>query len=318
MSRLARRLRALTLAALVTGLAVACAGVTHAAFTAATQNPGNVVTARPDWTPPSTSRAVVQKSEGGETGYLRMLGNFRAYAQVTDGGNPPSGVASVRAEEPNSGYALNLSPGAFTVDGLTYNWASAVAQIPLLTFAGSYPWDVISTDNLGLTNRQTPFVAVVDNTRPTATNVQTANGGPGAIAGRPNAGDMLTLTINDPLDRISIVAGWTTGTATVTVRILNGTGGTPDRLTIDGSNFGTVSLGRNDYVSAETTFTGSSLVRNTNQLVLTLGTLGVGTPTTAAGNGTMSFTPDADAFDRAGNRINATVATEAAPADRDF
>jgi hypothetical protein len=311
------RRRAL-LAGLLLALAAGAVGVTHAAFTRTTENPANVVTARPDWTPPTTSGAVVQKSEGGETGYLRTLGSFRAYAQVTDGGNPPSGTATVEAEEPNSGFSLTMAPGAFTVDGVAYNWASAVTQVPLLTFAGSYPWDVVMTDNLGQSNRQTPFVAVVDNTRPTATDVQTTNGPPGAPAGRANAGDSATLTFNEPIDRISIVGGWTTGSATVTARILNGTGGTNDRLTVDGSNFGTVNLGRNDYVSAEATFTGSTLVRNTNQIVLTLGTLAGGTPTTAGGNGAMTYTPDADAFDRAGNRVNATAPGESGGNDRDF
>jgi hypothetical protein len=310
-----RPARLLAAVALTVALVASAVGVTHAAFTRTTQNPGNVLTAAPDWEPPSTSRAVVQKSEGGETGFLRTLGNFRAYAEVTDGGNPPSGTASVRAEEPNSGFTLPMAPGSFTVDGLTYNWASAVTQVPLFTFAGTYPWDVIMTDNLGQTRRVSPFQAVVDNTRPTATDVQTVNSG---AAGRPNTGDTLTLTINEPLDRISIVAGWTTGTRSVTARILNGTGGTSDRLTIDGSNFGTVNLGRNDYVTAETTFVNSTLVRNTNQFVLTLGTLGAGTPTTAGGNGTMSFTPDADAFDRAGNRINATAPNESGGNDREF
>ena len=320
MRPLPRRAPRLVLAALACGAVILGAlGVTHAAFTQATQNPGNVITARPDWTPPSAGRSVVQKTEGGETGYVRTGNDFRAYAQVTDSGNPASGTAGVSLEVPTFGYSLPLTAGAFTVDGLAYNWASAVSTVPFFTFAGSYPYDVRMTDNLGQVGTDGTFPAVVDNTRPTATDVQTANGGAGAVLGRPNAGDSVTLTHSEPIDRISVVAGWTAGTAAVTARILNGTGATNDRLAIDGSNFGTVNLGRNDYVTAETTFTGSSLVRNaTSQLVLTLGAVGAGTPSTAAGTGTTVYTPDADTFDRAGNLVNATLATESGAADREL
>lgn len=300
-------------------LATGFVGVTHAAFSGGSQNTGNVVAAAPDWVPPSASGSVAQKPEGGETGYLRDGSTFRVYAQVSDGGNPPSGTASVRAEVPNSGFAIPMTAGAFTVDGQSFNWGSAATAVPAGTPAGTYAYDVLMTDNLGQAGTSSGFSVQIDNTAPTATDVQTASGGAPAQPGRPNTGDTVTLTFGEPLDRVSVAPGWTAGTAAVTVRIFNGTGAVNDSLIIDGASFGTIQLGRNDYVTAETTFTGSSLTRNTNQLQVTLGTRATGgAPPGGVGTGTMTLTPSTAAFDRAGNRVQAINATESGAADREF
>jgi len=311
-----RRLGSVVLALLALGTAGAGVGVTHSAFTAGTQAPGNVVSSAADWAGPTTSRSVIQKAQGGDTGYVRTGGSFRVFAQVTDAGNPASGTASVQMQVPSTGYALALASGSFAADGLTYNWASGLTAVPFPS-ARSYPYNVRATDNLGQLGVTGTFPAVVDNTRPTATDVQRANGA-GSVAGRPDPGDTLTLTFDEPIDGISVAAGWTTGAATVTARILNGTGSVDDRLVVDGSNFGTLNLGRNNYVTADTTFTGSTLTRSGNQIVLTLGTLAGGATGSGGGNGDMTFIPGTDMFDRAGNPLNPTSVTESGGNDRDF
>jgi hypothetical protein len=272
-------------------------GATHAAFSQSTASPGNVITTVPDWLAPVASRSVVQKSEGGETGYLRQNGSFRAYAEVTDAGNPASGTATARAEVPGTGFGVDMAPGSFTIAGLTYNY------------------DVLTADNAANGGTSGPFPAVIDNTAPSATDVQTTNSG---VAGRPTRNDVVTLTFSEPIDYVSLIASWTGGSTTATVRIRNNVGGR-DRLSVDGSNLGEVDLGRSDYVGAETTFPGSTLTRSGNAITIQLGNPSpAGGPTTAAGAGSMIATPNPAAFDRAGNPVQGAAATESAAADRDF
>jgi predicted ribosomally synthesized peptide with SipW-like signal peptide len=290
-------------------------GATHAAFTQSTESPGNVITTVPDWLAPVASRSVAQKSEGGETGYLRQNGSFRAYAQVTDAGNPASGTATARAEVPSTGFGVDMAPGSFTIAGLTYNWATAATAVPAGTPEGSYGYDVLTADNAGNSGTSGPYTVVIDNTAPTLTDVQTTNSG---VAGRPTRNDVVTLTFSEPIDYVSLIASWTGGSTTATVRIRNDVAGR-DRLSVDGSNLGDVDLGRSDYVGAETTFPGSTLTRTGNAITIQLGNPSPGGgPTTAAGTGTMIATPNVAAFDRAGNRVQAAAATESGAADRDF
>ena len=295
----------------------AIVGGTYGAFGSQTQNPGDRVTAAPDWSPPAAARGVVQKGEGGETGFIRSAGSFRVFAQVTDGGNPPSGTASVEAEVPLTGYTIPLAPGIYNADGLSYNWGTPLTAVPFGTFALTYNYEHVMTDNLGHTSTQTGFSVVVDNARPTPTTVQTTTAG---SPGMPSAGDTVVYTFSEPMDRLSILATWTGATATATVQINNNVGGT-DRLSVNSTTLGTTNLNRADYVTANVQFANSTLARVGNTIVLTLGTPTAGT-STAAGNGTMAWTPGVApgpvAYDRAGNLIQTGTANESGGADREF
>jgi hypothetical protein len=84
---------------------------------------------------------------------------------------------------------------------------------------------------------------------------------------------------------------------------------------------GSVNLGRNDYVSASATFgasgAASTMVQSGNSITITFGTASAG-PSTTASTGTMSWTPSASAYDRAGNAETTTARSESGSADREF
>jgi hypothetical protein len=324
-----RRNVTLALAAvLVAGALVGLLGRgTFASFSGQASNSSAGLTADADWTPPTVSAAVAAKAAGGDGGYLRDGGSYYAYASVTDGGNPASGVASVSADAGLGPLSLSSAGGPWAVDGVSYNYRSAVQTLPTGIPAATYPFSVTATDRDTPANSQTQngFSVVVDNTAPSATDMQAANGG--SIAGRPEQGDAVTFTYSEPIERVSILGGWTSGSANVVVRINNGT---YDRLQVfDSANAallpltnGTgLSLGRSDYVQFDRTFgatgTPSTMVRSGNSITITLGTPS-GAGTTASANGTMSWTPSANATDRAGNPATTSPVNESGAPDREF
>lgn len=315
-------------AVLVAGVAVAVLGrETSAAFSGQASNGSAGLAADTDWTPPTASAAAVAKAAGGDAGYITAGGTYYAYSDVTDGGNPASGVASVSADAGLGAIALTSTGGPWTVDGVSYNYRTAVQTLAAGTPAGTYPFTVSSTDSDTPANGQTQngFSVVVDNTGASASDVQTANGG--TIAGRPEPGDTVTFTYSEPIERLSILPGWTGTSANVVVRINNGS---PDRLQVYNAtntallqltNAAGLNLNRTDYVGANRTFgvtgTPSTMVRSGNSITITLGTQS-GAGTTAAGNGTMAWTPSASATDRAGNPTSTTTRNETGSADPEF
>ena len=311
-------------------LALATTGVqfSSATFSTGSANPANAITANSDWTAPTVSASVVAKTAGGVAGTIKQGGAYYAYAQVTDGGGPPSGLASVKANLSSitaSQTAATLTAGSYTVGGATYNYRSAslTAKNPLA--AGAVPYTVTPTDAAGNTVIQAGFSVVVDNTAPAATDVQTANA-TGGIAGRPEAGDALTLTFSKPIDPNSVLAAWSGAATNVVVRITNGGTGT-DVLTVrNAANaaqlpLGSINLGRTDYVTTTVNFgataTASQMRQAGNAIVLTLGTASAA-GTTAAAAAPMVWTPAAGATDAAGNATPATAVTETGAADLDF
>ncbi len=318
------RLRALVLlVALGAGLGLA-GGTTYAAFFATTSNPGNSFTAKADWTPPSAAGSVIMRNGGSVPGYIRQGGTYFVYASVTDGGNPPSGVSSVTANVTNittgqTAVPLTTAACPCVVGGVTYNYRSAslTASNPLA--AGTKTYTLTMTDAGGNSATQSGFIATVDNTAPSGSDIQTAN--KVFVAGHAETGDTITYTFSETIDPSSVMAGWD-GTATsVTLRLTNNAGG--DRVTVfNGAtqlNLGTVNLGRTDYTTGTVNFTGSTMVQSGAVITITLGTPDQPSRLrTAAGNGTMTWTPSASALDPAGNACSTASRTESGPADPEF
>jgi hypothetical protein len=305
------------------GLTIGLAGgATYAAFYATTSNQGNSFTSAADWTAPSASASVIARTTAYLPGYIRQGGTYYVYANVTDGGNPPSGITSVTANVSSITTGQTAAPlvaGSYSAGGVTYNYRSAslTATNPLV--AGTKVYTLTMTDAASNSATQSGFFVTVDNTAPAGSDVQTANGG--ATVGRAETGDRITYTFSEQIDTYSILAGWTGATTAVTVRITNNSGG--DRVTIrNAANtaqlpFGTVNLGRTDYVTTTRDFTNSTMVQSGAVITITLGTPS-GATTTAAGNGTMTWTPSATALDIAGNACSTAVVTESGAADREF
>jgi hypothetical protein len=300
-------------------LAAAIFGATWSAFSSQTDNTGDSISAAPDYAAPSVSAQSITKAAGGIGGYLAQNSQFYVYANVTDTGNPASGIASVNASGNLPGYGqqsipLSTTGGPWTVGGVTYNYRSAVNTFPPMA-EQTIPLSIDAADNAS-NSGSTPFNLVIDNTAGSATTVQTANGG--ATAGRPEAGDSVTYTFSEPVEPISVISTWTdpTSSKTATVTITDGGAGN-DTLTVGGANLGTLNLGRTDYVTATRTYTNSTLTVSGNTLKVVLGTAS-GAGTTAAGNGTMSWASSGAATDRAGNAFSGNTATESGAPDKEF
>jgi hypothetical protein len=316
------------LAMLAVGAAIGAAGEsTFALFSGGTSSSSSSLNADTDWAPPEASASVIVKVAGGEPGYVRPGGTYYFYADVRDSGNPASGIASVGADA-GLGLVTLSAGGPWTVGGVSYDHRSVLQTVPTGAPAGTYPYTVTSTDLDLPPNSQTQggFNVTVDATAPAGSNVQTANGA--ATVGRPEQGDSLTFTYSEPMEPISILTGWDGASTSVVVRIDNAGGG--DRLQVWNAanafqlpltNAAGLNLGRTDYVTSNQTFgaggTASTMVRSGNSITITLGTAS-GTTTTAAGSGTMSWTPSGTATDRAGNPASTTAVSEPGPADPEF
>jgi hypothetical protein len=315
----------LTAAGFVALLGLVGSGVTLGAFRGTTSDSGNSFSAATDWAAPTVSASVISKSPGYSSGFVKQGGTYYLYANVSDAGNPASGVSTINANVSSittGATSVALTAGSYTVEGVSYGYRSAsrVASNPLA--AGSKTYSITSTDAAGNSRTQSTFSVTVDNTAPAASDVQAANGG--SIVGRPEQNDTITYTFAEPIDPESILTGWTGSATNVVVRVNNAS---PDTVTIfNAANTtqlppGTIDLGRNDYVGANRTFgatgTASSMVRSGSTITITLGTQS-GAGTTAGANGTMTWTPSTATYDRAGNAGTATAATESGTADKEF
>jgi hypothetical protein len=316
---------ALALLAALLGLGTT-AGVVWALYTNSAASDGNELVAAADWVAPSATASTIGKSQGGVPGYIRQGGTYMVYANVSDTGGPASGVSSVSANASavtTGQTAAALSPGSFPIGGVTYSHRSGTLTAGATLAAGTYSYSLTSKDLAGNSRTQSGYSVTVDNTAPTAADIQTANK-TGNTAGKPEAGDTITFTFSEPIDPSSILAGWEGQATGVVVRITNSTG---DPLTVfNAANttqlpFGSVNLGRNDYATASATFgasgTASTMVLSGNSITITFGTASAG-PSTASTTGTMIWTPSASAYDRAGNAETTTARSETGTADREF
>ena len=316
-SRRAKWAALLSVAALA--MASATVGGTHGAFAGQTDNGGNVITAMPDFRGPTVSSVAIGRSTGYATGYIRTGSTYRIYADVTDLGTPPSGTETVVADVSNvtaGQVAVPLVAGSYTAGGVSYNYQSAVLTADTLP-SGPISFSVTATD--AAANATTVNSSVTgDNTAPAASNISASGG----IAGRPEVGDVLTLTTTDMLDPFSLLANWTGAATTVQVHIVNQGGG--DRLQVWDSigltqlPFGTINLGRADFTTTTLNFNGSTMTQAGTAINITLGAPVVGLQTTVAGTGTMSWNPGNTATDRAGNAMTTGNFNEPAPVDIDF
>lgn len=272
----------------------------------ATDNAGNTTTSaevtnrRIDNTPP----AVSLTSPGAR---IRATVTLNASASDTGG----SGVASVT-------FRRRVNPAGPWTTIATDNTAPYSANFDTtLVTDGTYDLSALATDVAGNTNESIVTV-VIDNTRPTATDIQIVDGG--GTVGRPETGDTVTYTFSEAMDPNSIFAGWDGSSLTVTLRLTNNGGN--DRVRIyDAANVVESTLGQvrtgGNYVGGTRTFTGSTMVMSGNTVVVTLGTPSGGV-NTVAGNRTANWYPVVGALDLAGNQMMTTIRAETGAADPNF
>jgi chitinase len=252
----------------------------------------------------NTGPSVTMSDPGG---FLRATVTLTATA-----GDAGSGLATLRIQRAPTGS------GAWA-DVCTVTSSPAGCALNTAALAdGGYDLRAIATDAAGNAAASAAVVnRVVDNTAPGGVDVQTTNGS--GTAGRPDTGDVLAYTFSEPMRPASILAGWTGAATPVVVRF---TKGNPDVITVyDATNttplaLGSVTSGKK-YVTANTTFTGSSMVLSGNTIAVTFGTPS-GATAVANGTGTLQWTTSTAATDRAGNPLKAGTVAETGVLDIDF
>jgi hypothetical protein len=305
----------------------AIGGVTYGAFFSTTSNSGNSFTSAADWTPPSASSSVIGKTPGYLAGQIKNSITYFVYANVSDSGNPPSGIGTVTADVSNittGQTAVALAAGSYSVNGVSYNYrnAAALTSNAGLT-AGAKTYTLNLTDNAANNQVQTGFSVTGDVTRPSGSGIQATNGG--ATGGKAEPGDVVTYTWNEQMEPNSYVAGWTGLTSqAVTVRVIDGGGVTNDTMQIwnaaNGAqlNFGTVNLRNAGYVAGNVYFA-SAMTMAGNSITIVLGAQsGPGTTAQVVATANMTWTPVTGALDAAGNTCQTTGVTEGAPLDAEF
>jgi hypothetical protein len=272
---------------------------------------------------PTVSAAVINKTTGDTPGFIKRSQAYFVYANVTDAA-PSSGISTVTANVTNitagtTAAAMTTTGGPWTVGGVSYNYRSASLTSGGALTAGAKTFTITATDVSANSVTQGGFSVTVDITAPTPSDVQTTNVSGGTV-GKAEVGDTIIYTFSEAIDPASILAAWDGTSTSVTVRLNNAVN---DNVTIYNSTnltqlpMGTIDLGRTDYVTANRTFTTSTMIMSGSTITITLGTAS-GATTTAASTGAMIWTPSATATDRAGNACSTSPATETGAADRDF
>ncbi len=304
-----------------------------------TSSASSSLTVTVDTSAPVVGTTVIAKTTGYLAGSIKQLGTFYVYANVTDA----SGISTVTANNStlvtSGGTTVSLVAGSYSVGGVTYNFRSAsqTAKNPLT--AGAYTYSITSTDEHGNSATQSSFPVTVDNTVPTASDVQTANASGGTV-GKAEGGDTITFTFAEPIDPESVLTTWTGASSNVVLHLVDG-GCTlslcsPDSVEIwNAANttqlpLGSVNLNRGDYngnivlslfKGPDITFgasgTASTMVKSGSTITVTLGTVS-GSPNTAAVASTMQWTPSGTPYDAAGNLGSTAPATESGSADKEF
>jgi hypothetical protein len=317
-----------TVLLLTLGLIVASAVAAYAVFTKQRQVPSNAFTTAADWVAPTTSASVIAKTAGGTAGFIKQGQTYYVYANVTDTGNPPSGVSTVTTNVSSittGSTAVALVSGSYTIGGVTYGYRTNSITANATLAANTYTYSITATDVGGHSATTNTWSVVVDNTAPSASDVQAVNKA-GGIAGRAEIGDTITYTFSETMDPNSILAGWTGASTNVVLRLNDGGVGNDTVTIFDAANsaqlpLGSVNLARIDYTLASVTFgatgTASTMVQSGAAITITLGTQSAAA-TTAAIPGSMIWTPSATATDRGGNACTTTARTEANPSDKEF
>jgi hypothetical protein len=230
-------------------------------------------------------------------------GTTNVGATVTD----ISGVASVQMQYRRTGTTTWTTLCTATVPASGSSYSCPLVTTTLVN-GGSYDLRFIATDKAIPAHVTTTPVTTftVDNTAPTASDVQAGNGG---TVGTLDAGDTLTFMFSEPMLPASILSGWDGSATAVTVRVTDAS--TADKLEVyDAANSTRTNLTAAatplnldaDYVASNVTYN-ATMQRVGNNIIVTFGALTSGTRRTGARKGRMVWTPSTSATDMAGNAI---------------
>jgi chitinase len=253
----------------------------------------------------------------------RRVDNTAPTATMTDPGSPLRGLVTLNANGTDVGGSgiLNVkiqrSPAGAGVwtdicTDATSPYQCVNANTATWGGDGLYDLRAVATDNAqNVTNSTIVANRTVDNTAPTATNIQT--GVTGTTAGQPQAGDTLVFTFSEQIAPGTIVGGWNgTGTQTVTVTM-----DTANHLSVAGATLvnGFITLGGTGYIQAGKTvvFSNSTIAQAGAVVTLTLGTPDKPQFTQVGSAGQTSWPVAAALTDIAGNAITTVTRLEVTP-----
>jgi len=140
-------------------------GVAYAAFSATTASSANTFSAAPDFVAPTVSRSTAAEAGGGVAQHIHPGASYHLYGELSDSGNPASGVASVTANLSalSSGETAAVMPfGAFSFGGIGYNRRTAALTADATLSACSYTPTITSTDVAGNSGTDNASKVMVD------------------------------------------------------------------------------------------------------------------------------------------------------------
>src|ERR687894_1472502 len=147
------------------GVLAGAGGVTYAAFSATTASSANNFSSAPDWVAPTVSRSTAGEAGGGVAQHVHPGASYHLYGELSDSGNPASGVASVTADVSalSSGETAAAMPGgAFSFGGTGYGHRSAALTANATLAACSYTPTITSTDVAGNNRTENASKVMVD------------------------------------------------------------------------------------------------------------------------------------------------------------
>lgn len=254
----------------------------------------------------------------------RRIDNTAPTVALTDPGTPLRATVALDAAATDTGsgmasvaFQYKLSAAATWTTISTDTTTAFTASFNTAVLNGTYDIRAMATDVAGNQSTSQFTNIVIDNTVPTATDIQTADGV--GVFGRPDAGDTVTYTFSEAMRASSFLAGWTGASQAISLRLNQG--GQDTMTVFNAANtaqlpFGSVRIGRN-HVTASAVFN-ATMTMSGNTIVITLGTQLSGTVATSATNVTMRWTPSAAALDLAGNPMATTNRNETGGGDREF
>jgi hypothetical protein len=259
----------------------------------------------------------------------RRVDNLGPTLSLTDPGSPLRGTVTVNATASDgvgvTSVTIQRAPaGTSTWTTICTDNTSAYSCSWATTGVTDSNYDLRATavDTLGHTSTSAVIASrKVDNTAPTATDVQAVNGS--GTQYRIDAGDVLTFTYSEPMAPASILTGWNGSSVAVQVRLTNS--GSADTLAIyDSTNTTRLNLTstsllllRNNHVSG-TTRLNATMTMTANQVVVTMGSVVTGSTVATTTTTAMTWNPSSSATDVAGNAGSTTAVNETGTADRDF
>jgi hypothetical protein len=284
---------------------VLAVGISAASFTDTEQNP-QTVSAVTDFLAPSAGSSAIAKTQGGAAGYIKAGGTYHVYANVSDSGNPSSGIASVKADVStitSNQTAVPLVAGSYTAGGVSYNYRSAELTAKGSLGTGSKSYSLSLADAAGNSESQSFSVTVLGAFRGNDFDTDNDSGG---TEGKPEQGDTVTFEFNNVPEPGTIASGWTgSGAKSVTVSITDA--GKEDSLTVSGSGvaIGSVAL-KGDFTDSSATFSGSSISLSEETVTIVLGSAS-GSIKTVTGKVRPVWTPVASVFDLAWNACSTST-----------